>query len=592
MAEYLTDGSVTWVGGMDTSRSPIDIDATQYSRACNVFIPRSLGGIKVRHGIHCQHLQFESKDTRNLYEKGHIQAEGWFTDNHKFYMIVVVNGYILKFSPISSTSFFVQNLNENNPNQSGTHWVIRVPTGVIINNGIDLPIYVTPTSIRRTNPENDELPTGRMGAWIQNRLFYSSDDGRLIYASDFDNPIRMEEAKLTGIIGFAVPEYNDAITAIGRQKVMLEYAEGGALAFSTRNNIYSVDVRGDRNTWGNLGSRVGKVTQTVEGFNACSAYSFESFGTNLYFRNYQFGIADLKQSQYQFNSFDSVIGESIEAAYWLDNDTDWMLNHCYSRACNSRLFTTVAPEQDDEQRVFWNGILSYHPAAVYSNQTSVPRRYESLVTGVRPWCLTTVQLPNEEDVLFIHSFDRDGINRLYRMVKNSDYDIGPDGQRIEIKGWIETRGYDYQQRFSLKKEHARFYSLRQFSRDLKINIYCRTETMGDWIPYHSVTHLIGESYKFDKEDGGLTPLVSLPQTRYQVNTASPNYSSCSGSGNSFLWAQDRIEFEGPIHLDSFIRTATIHTLPTSVFKEPERSRMEYDATPDFSYFIVDSESLS
>lgn len=582
--DYLTDGSVTWIGGMDTSRSPIDIDETQYSRACNVFIPRSLGGIKVRHGIHHQHLDFDSADTKKLYELGHIQAEGWFTDKNKYLLLVVVDGYVLLFTPTSGSSFRVTNLNPGDPNVSRKHWIIRVPTGAIINNGINNPIYVTPKSIRRTNPDLGELPPGRMGVYVQDRLFYSNDDGSLIYASDFDNPITMHEYKLTGILGFAVPEYRDSITAIGRQKVMLDYAEGGALVFSTRNNLYSVDVRGDRNTWGSLNNRVGKVTQTVEGFNACSAYSFETFGTNLYFRNYQFGIADLKQSQYQFNQFDGIVGESIEASFWLDRDSDWMLDHCYTRACNSRLFTTVAPEQDDQQRIFWNGILSFHPSALYANQMTAPRRYECLITGVRPWCLTSVKIPNEGDVLFVHSHDKDGVNRLYRMEKNTDYDINHRGERVEIEGWIETRGYDYKQRFALKKEHSRFYSLREFPRDLKINIYSRSEVLGGWEMYHEAEHLIGSNH--DVTTQGVQPKVSLPQTRYQFNIAEPDYSNCSTRGNAFLWVQDRIEFKGPIHLDSFIRTGTIETLERTVSREPERTRMEFDATPDFTYSIA------
>lgn len=581
---YVSDGSVSWVGGMDTSRSPIDLAQAQYSRACNVFIPRSLGGVKVRHGIHYQHLDFDSKDTRELYEKGKILAEGWFTEKNKYLLLLVVDGYVLKFTPTSRAAFYVENLNENNPNSPIRHWIIRVPTGAIVNNGKDLPIYITEKEVRRTNPENDELPPGRMGIYVQDRLFYSNDTGTLIYASDFDNPISVKEWKLTGIQGFGVPEYNDAITAIGRQKVMLNYAEGGALAFSTRNNLYSVDVRGDRNTWASLETRIGKVTQTVEGFSACSSHSFESFGTNLYFRNYQFGISDLRQSQYQFNNLDGVVGQSIEASYWLENDTDWMLDLCYSRACNSRLFTTVAPEADEEGRIFWNGIISLHPAAAYSNQDVLPRRFESIITGVRPWCLSSVKIPNEKDALFIHSYDSDGINRLYRMVDDSDFDIDHQGNKVEIEGWIETRGYDYGQRFSLKKEHNRFYSLRQFPRSLKINIYSRTETLAGWVPYFEVEHFVGESYEI-LEDGGLDPKVSMPQTRYQVNTPSPDHAKCSTNGSSFLWVQDRIEFKGPIHLDSFIRSATVQELPTNMFVEKEPQRLSYDYRPDFSYSI-------
>lgn len=581
----LSDGTSSWIGGMDSSRSPVDISDFQYSRGCNVFVPRSLGGVKVRDGIHHQHIIYPDAEARNLYEKGHVQAEGWFTDGGKFYLIVIVNGFVIKLTPVNKSTFSAEVLNQNDPNKDGEHWITRVPNGCIINDGVNMPIYVTANGIRRTNPGNGEIGPGRMGVYVQNRFFYSNPEGSIIRGSDFENPVGAEEERITGILGFQPPENEDIVTAVGRQKVMLQYAEGGALMFSTRMNIYSVDVRGDRNSWVNQGTRLGKVTQTVEGLNAVSPYSFEAFGTNIYFRNPQFGIADLKQSQYQFNKLDGVVSESIEASYWLENDTEWMLGKCYSRSWNSRLFTTVAPQQDDKQRVFFAGMVSFHPAAVYSNQETAPRRYESLITGVRPWCISSVKSDGEGDRLYIHSFDKDGINRMYRMVRNSDYDISNTGKRVEIKGWIETKGYDFKQRFTLKTESTKFYSLRAFQRDLTISLSARKEDSGRWIDYFNIIHKVGDSYA-KEENGAIIPIISRPQTRPQVNLPAVGFEKCKEK-RTFLWIQDRIEFSGPIHLDSFIRSATPHLLESSVFEEPKTTSISYVFRDDFSYSILD-----
>jgi len=587
----LSDGTASWIGGMDTSRSPVDISDLQYSRACNVFIPRSLGGVRHRDGIHYQFITYRSSKDKLLYEKGHISAEGWFTDKGKYYLLVVVDGYVFKLTPVNKSTFAAEVLNANSPNQvTDKHWVCRVPNGAIVNNGVNLPLYVTANSIRRTDPSNNEIGPGKMGVYVQNRFFYSNDKGNIIYASDYGNPVGIKEHGLTGIYGFSPPENQDTITAVGKQKVMLEYAEGGALMFSTRNNIYSVDVRGDRNTWASQGSRVGKVTQTVEGLNASSSYSFEAFGTNVYFRNSQFGIADLKQSQYQFAQMDGIVSESIEASYWLEHDTEWMLDKCYTRSWNSRLFTTVAPQQDDEQRVYWGGLISFHPAAIYANQEAAPRRYESLITGVRPWCVSSVKSPNEGDQLFIHSFDIDGINRLYRMVRNSSFDINSEGKRVEIEGWIETKGYDFKERFSLKKEGTKFYSLRPFNRDITIKMAARKEDTGRWIDYFTTTHKVGDSYTREA-NGSITPVTSRPQTRSQVNLPGVNFNRCK-ERDSFLWIQDRIEFTGPLHLDSFIRAGSAHTLETSVYQEEKTSiSVSYEIKDDFSYYILNGQPI-
>ena len=74
MAELISDGTVSWIGGMDTSRSPADIGEIQYSKGCNVVMPDSLGGIKARFGMHCSFLEFESKETEDLYSKGKIYS--------------------------------------------------------------------------------------------------------------------------------------------------------------------------------------------------------------------------------------------------------------------------------------------------------------------------------------------------------------------------------------------------------------------------------------------------------------------------------------------------------------------------------------
>lgn len=590
--ESISDGSVTWSGGLDSSRSPVDIDPSQYSRGCNVIIPRSLGGIKVRDGIHFQHIIFDSSVTKELYELGNIHAEGYFTDKNKYYLIVVVDGVVIKMTSLTDSSFYAESLNINDRNTpSNKSWVIRVPLGCIVTNGVDLPIYVTANSARRTIPENEELDVARMGVYVQNRLFYSNSDGDIILASDFQSPIKTSEQRISGIIGFAPPEPFDIVTAVGRQKVMIDYSEGGALIFSTRNSIYSVDVRGGRSGWADPGSRVGKVTQTVEGLSAISSYSFESFGTNLYFRSTQFGIADLRQSEIQFNRMDSVVGQSIEVSDWIERDTDWLLDKCSTKSWRSRLFTTVIPERDEDHRVFWNAFVSFHPSAVYQNQQAAPRRYESIITGVRPWFLTSVKTSFDGDRLFIHSHDEDGINRMYEMVHGTDYDINHEGKRVEIEGWIETRGYDYGERFSLKKEDKRFYSLREFSRDLNIQLFARTETLSGWVKYHDETHLVGASFEVE-DDCSVTPVESRKQTRFQFNVPSPNHDELGCSSNSFMWVQDRIEFKGPFYMDSFIRVAVKKQLTSSVSVEGDRKRVSYDSRKDFTYSIVNGTKIT
>lgn len=309
--EPLSTGNVTYIGGMDTSRSPVEIAEVQYARAANVVIPRSLGGIKVRPGFIYQHLDFDTAQDRALFEGGKIQAEGWFRNGLEIYLVVVVDGLVFRLSRLSGSAWKAQALNYNDKNTGENCWITRIPDGVIINDAVSNPLILKATTIRRSRPADGEIRPGRSGVYCQNRLFYISADGLSIRFSDFLNPIGETEGALSGIDRFVAPENQDEIIAITRQKVMLDYVTGGAVLFSTRINIYSIDVRGDLLSWRVLNTRVGKVTESVTELSACSAYAFEPFGANVYFRSAPFGMCDLRQSQYQFNQFDGTIGQSI-----------------------------------------------------------------------------------------------------------------------------------------------------------------------------------------------------------------------------------------------------------------------------------------
>jgi hypothetical protein len=171
--KILTDGTVGWIGGMDTSRQPSDIGDAQYSKATNVIIPSSLGGIKSRFGIHCSSIKFEDRNSRKIYEEGNVQGEGWFSVDTRIFLIVIVDGYVFRFKQTASNSFYAELVNINDPNQTSraNAWVITVPNGCIVNNGFDLPIYVTENGSRRTNPSKGEAGIGQMGVYVQHRLF-------------------------------------------------------------------------------------------------------------------------------------------------------------------------------------------------------------------------------------------------------------------------------------------------------------------------------------------------------------------------------------------------------------------------------------
>jgi hypothetical protein len=581
--ELLSDGTISWIGGMDTSRHPADIDEHQYFKAVNVCIPESGGGLRARPGIHCQRLEFESAKAKEIFHNGNIQAEGSFVSNGKKIIIILIDGYIIKLTKIRIDAFRAELINENDRNSTfvARGWVIEVPGGCVVNNGVDSPIYITENSQRRTDASKGEIGIGMMGVYVQHRLFYVDQSQKRILASDFLNPIKFS-LEGTNIFGFMCPDDSEFITAIGKQKSMLQYAEGGNLIWSSQKDIYSADVRGTRSDWADLGSRVGKTTETIPGFSAISPYSFESFNSNIYFRTSQFGMVDLKQSEYQFVKEDAYYGQSIEASYFLNNDTDWMLSNCYTKACNNKLYTTVAPETTDNGYVYWNGILSFNPSASYTNQVVTPRRYESVYTGVRPWCLTVVRHPESRDELYMVSYDKDKVNRLYQLVEDSDYDVNGFFKKVEIEGFIETRSYAHKSKYVPKVSYHRFYSLDLLERSVNITVRSRFDGSGEWVKLWSTDHLIDRN---NIKDGKFTPIPHKPQTRKKINLPQERTPECSND-DSFLSVQYRFEFKGPINLCAFVVIAQRKDYD-KVTSRPETTErlLTYGSTPTFNYLI-------
>lgn len=590
MAEQIQDGNASWDGGCDMSRHPTLIAPNQYRLGCNVFLPRSGGGLSSRFGIHHVAIRFNSVCDEETFRTGDFQAEGWFDDGFIDYLCVAISGYIFILTETFNGTFEAKCLNPNDRNSPDKMkgYFTRVPRACIYNDGESLPFYISPNFTRRSKPEDGEIGAGLMGVYVQNRFWYVNPDKKVIKYSNFQDPLSITESVNANLAGFVPPEDSDQITAIGSQKQMLNYAEGGTLVFSTTCNLYSVDIRGSADSWEEAGSGVGKVQESVRGISASSPNSFTSFNTNLYFRTREHGVCDLRQSQYQFSRNDDFTSQSVEVDQLLSDDTPWMLDQCYTRTYNGRVYTTIAPEFNERGRVFWNGMLAYHPNPVYSGQNAASRRFEGIVTGVRPWGITSVSNSrNRSDRMFIWSYDKDGRTRLYQMRSDSSTDINHLGQRIRIRGFIETRGYTHKNPFLRKIPISRVMSFKDIGTNLEISFYSKAESQAKYQLVSTNTYLVDT---FRQEDD-FTPVTGQKQQRsWQVFPEEKNEIEIGKkSGNKYYFRMDRIEFVGDFTLDSLIRFATLDPPDTVVSKsDAEPSFESYTSTKMFTYHIAEN----
>ena len=590
MSNAVNDGNTAWDGGCDMSRHPTAIGKNQYRLGCNVILPKNNGGISSRFGIHHVTIKFEKECDKEIIQKGDFQAEGWFDDGFSDYLCIAVSGFVFVLTETYNGTFNAKCVNpsdQNNPNKMAGYFT-RVPNGIIYNDGESLPLFISPVNARRTKPDEEEISAGCMGIYVQNRFWYVTPDFKEIKYSSFQDPLNVSESINANLSGYVPPEDTDIITAIGAQKKMLNYAEGGTLVFSTTSNIYSIDVRGAAQDWEEASSGVGKVQESVRGVSATSTNSFTSFNTNLYFRTREHGICDLRQSQYQFQQSDDFTSQSIEMDAILQDDTTWMLDQCYTRTYQGRVYTTFAPEFNDRGRVFWNGLIAYHPNPTYSGQQMVARRFEGIVTGVRPWGITSVSNSrNREDRFYIWSYDIDGTTRLYQMRSDSFLDMNHHNQSVRVRGFIETRAFTHGNEFLKKKPTSRIMTLKDIGTNLDISLLSKSESQGKFQLVAKNTYLVS---MFRMEDD-FTPVTGQRQQRcYQVLPEEQSETEKGKqSGNRYYFRTDKIEFTGDFTLDSFIRVSNLEAADTLVSNSDTESHFEeYESQRMFTYNIATS----
>jgi hypothetical protein len=495
-----------------------------------------------------------------------VSVEGWIFE------FVFVTKYRAE-AKIRNTSF------RNNPDNPNC-WITQVPNGAIVMDGESSALYITRNNIIRTNPKKKQIGSGRGGVWVQNRFFYIKDDRRNIWGSSINDPIDLTEAYDANVYGFIAPEDENYITAICRNKTIARDALGGNLAFATSQDLYTVDVRGDRASWSRANG-TGFVDNSVPDLGAISPYSFEPFNGNIYFRNHKFGLLSSKQAQYQFVNLDSYFSHSIEANLFFNNDPQILLSKCYTRGFGPKLYTTVAPQVKDGF-IYWNGLIVYSPDIYYSAEEKAPRRYESVYTGIRPWCIT-VSNSEADSRMLIHSHDFDGVNRLYMFDESIDYDIDKDFKKKEIESKLLTRAYSHSAIASLKKTSKAFYSLDNLPRDVEIKILTRKSDFGRFLKQWEVTHKVNNCC-FGKTPVGnpcFTPRPIHPEERECVIIGSD-----PESVNTYFSRQDLFSIRGAFNLKRWVRLATYDAVSSTVYSEPKSCAInEYDGFNIYDYKI-------
>lgn len=578
--EIKTDGTFSFYGGMDLSRAPYEIGRQQFVNAVNMAISKVGDNLQPRPGWHWQTIQFNSPKEQRYFETGNVQGAGWYYDGSRDCMAISVGGYVFYLRQTTQGHWFARCINlgsPNNPNQTKV-WTCRIPGNrIVVSDGQALPFVLgLDGNARRTDPSKGELTPCRAMAYVQNRLWFVNESATAVFFSDQNNALTVFDMIDNNVFGFVPPDDRERITAVGQQRYLNFDQNGGELVFSTEKNVYAVNVLANVpvNEWGE--NNIGLIRLVLPNVGATSAFSFTNYNTNLFFRTGSLGVANYQQLQTQWKNNDELVSNSIEVDYYYSQDTSWMLDQCYSVNYKGRLLTTVSPflaQTVNNGFVAWNGLISMNPAPYYGGGQRLPRRFEGLWTGVRPWALIHQESVTER--LFCVSYDGDQKNRVYQLSDDDRYDIGPDDKPVPIKCIVETRSFSFETLLSLKAMDSRFYTLDSIKTDVKVHGYSRTSLSGSWRPFWAITHYVG------KCDPALCfPFNPVsPQSRNEYYLAREDQ-DCK----RFNYMQYRFEFEGDFELSAFGASAVLQPDEKFVQCQEDAPRVVTELTCPLKYF--------
>ena len=249
-----------------------------------------------------------------------------------------------------------------NPSFLKQSWFQQVEDTMVIQDGLSRAILYDGKS-RRSEPENNEVPTGTAMAYGMGRLWVALN-GRELIAGDINNgptsPLEFTENDYLNEGGkFLIPGGAGDITGMAFIANLDTSLGQGPLQVFTKKSIFSINAPVDRDTWKNLQNPI----QTQSGIaGTLSQDSIVSVNGDLFYRSRD-GMRSFFLSRREFGTWGNTPA-SREMTRALENDQEpWMYNTS-AVLFDNRLLWTLRPRNDGFGNYFEGlGVLDFEPLA-------------------------------------------------------------------------------------------------------------------------------------------------------------------------------------------------------------------------------------
>jgi hypothetical protein len=448
------DGHIA-INGVDTSSDPALI-VSGVSAIDSVNRAFRGGVSRTRPPFRSMILDFDSDESRNVFENGNVSGVFSYKKIDNFrqpHLIVAVGNMILAGRVYADRISFKCLYDEVDPQWQHSFFV-QAEEILVWQNGKQTPqVWDGLSSLMESAPDavasvgkSNPMPIGNIMLYAHGRIFVATESN-IVYASDHiysqgfgknKTVVNFEETTYPSSgDGFGTYSHIGRITGLGVVPRHPQPNGHGEVVVFGENGAWAIDPTPNRTDWSQL-----SIQQVILiGRGCASPHSVVPVNNDIFYRCSDGTISSLKHNLTERQQAWTDRSLSREVSRYLEFDSLDSLQFSSSIFSDNRLLMSCAVRMSRSESY---GIHRYGLGLVSldldrgntTNKIDVGFSWDGLWTGPRPTGMAKIYTDGEERDL-IASYDSDGVNRIYKLSKDSVNDYR-DGVEVPIRGFYSV----------------------------------------------------------------------------------------------------------------------------------------------------------
>lgn len=581
------DGTATFIGGQDASKSPDKIPEVCYASGIN--LDTSNANLRHRWPVERKFFNFPSIDDvyfelptlqrrsyEEIFQSGKFQAIAPYSIGSDLFLVVVIAGIIY----LLNQNTYEVTVVSTTPDLRLDETVDRVnwnpaESYLVFYDYPNYPLVLEGFNLKRSSDFLYGIPISNMGVYVQNRLAIANAGNVFTLGDPTGNPLTPDApityteilAPQSLYIGqeFALPTGigTSPITAMTVLSLNDTSTGIGPLVIGTEKSVFTFQAQQPRPTWqtGSFGSAY------VRQFGMVGQRAHITIGSDLYFMSPDGFVRSANMSRAEQNKY-SKAPISNEVKNWIKfNEIDLAKFTAFSYF-NNKFFVTANPIRTPaltttrfktvDYAFLGACVMAFDNASNLSSDA--PPVWEGLWTGVRP-----MDYAENGGRFFVIAKDESSINRIYEYKPNAYVDKAGKVER-QIRSRVYSRQMDCKAPFQNKDVNSLDLDFASMKGEFSVEAKYRPGQAEIFLPWRKFRHNVPyRTCNVPTEKAFLTGFQGQ-QFRSLVMGSPPKPNACNEVTNEmytpFREIQLQLTIEGAYwELNKFRLKATVRPQP-------------------------------